>query len=128
MPKRVLIADDSELYRGLLTDILKAAGHDVVGAATDGREAYIMASRLKPDVVILDIVMPGMNGLEAAREISALEDSPKIIMCSSLGFEDTIENAISAGACGYISKPFDRETVLGAVAKALGEIRTTDGA
>lgn len=121
MPTRVLIADDTELYRVQLADILEGAGYEVVGTADNGRDALIMARRFRPDIAILDIVMPGMNGLEAAREITALGGPTRVVMCSSLGFEDIVNNAISAGACGFIAKPFSESTVLKALSQALGE-------
>ncbi len=120
LPEKVLIADDTELCRVELTDILTGAGYEVVGAAANGREALIMAGRLKPDIVILDIIMPEMNGLEAAREITALDLPTTIIMCSSLGHEAIINDAVTAGASGYILKPFNEETVIRAIKQATG--------
>lgn len=112
MPKRVLIADDTEFFRVALKDILSGGGFEVVGEATNGAEALEMASRLKPDLVILDVVMPVKNGLEAARDISALKLPLKIVMCTSLGYEPIVEEAIRSGASGYIIKPLSETKVL----------------
>lgn len=115
MSKRVLIADDGVFFRNALRDILTAGGYDVVGEAENGEQALWESIRLKPDIVILDVVMPVKNGLEAAREISGLNLPVKIIMCTSLGYEPIVDEAVSSGACGYIMKPLSEEKVLGAL-------------
>lgn len=115
MSKRVLIADDGVFFRNALRDILTAGGYDVVGEAENGEQALWEAIRLKPDIVILDVVMPVKNGLEAAREISGLGLPVKIIMCTSLGYEPIVDEAVSSGACGYIMKPLSEEKVLSAL-------------
>lgn len=112
MPKKVLIADDTEFFRTALKDILAAGGYEVIGVASNGAEALEMAGKLKPDLVILDVVMPVKNGLEAAREISALKLPLKIVMCTSLGYEPIVEEAIRSGASGYIIKPLSGAKVL----------------
>ncbi|WKZ32996.1 MAG: response regulator [Thermodesulfobacteriota bacterium] len=117
-PKRVLIADDTEFFRAALKDILSRAGYEVVGEASNGAEAIELASTLRPDLVILDVVMPAKNGIEAARAISALNLPLKIVMCTSLGYEPIVEEAVKAGASGYIIKPPSESKVLAAL-KAL---------
>lgn len=112
MPKKVIIADDTEFFRTALKDILSTGGYDVVGEAANGAEALEMARALKPDLVILDVVMPIKNGLETAREISALKLPLKIVMCTSLGYEPIVEEAIRSGASGYIIKPLSEAKVL----------------
>lgn len=112
MSKKVLIADDTEFFRTALKDILLGAGFDVVGEATNGAEATDLASQLRPDLVILDVVMPIKNGLEAAKAISALKLPLKIVMCTSLGYEPIVEEAIRSGASGYIIKPLSEAKVL----------------
>lgn len=114
-PKRVLIADDTEFFRAALKDILARAGYEVVGEASNGAEAVELAIELRPDLVILDVVMPIKNGLEAARAISALNQPTKIIMCTSLGYEPIVEEAVKAGASGYIIKPPSEAKVLAAL-------------
>jgi len=110
--KKILIADDTEFYRAVLYDILTKGGYEVVGQAKDGAEAIAMASELRPDIVVLDIIMPGKNGIEAAREISSWPEPPVIVMCTSLGFEPVADEAMRAGARAYIVKPLSSEQVL----------------
>lgn len=112
MSKRVIIADDTEFFRTALKDILLGAGFNVVGEATNGAEALDLAKELRPDLVILDVVMPVKNGLEAAKAISALKLPLKIVMCTSLGYEPIVEEAIRSGASGYIIKPLSETKVL----------------
>jgi len=112
MPKKVIIADDTEFFRTALKDILLGGGYDVVGEAANGEEALGLAAELKPDLVILDVVMPVKNGLEAAKAISALKLPIKIVMCTSLGYEPIVEEAIRSGASGYIIKPLSESKVL----------------
>lgn len=112
MSKRVIIADDTEFFRTALKDILLGAGFNIVGEATNGAEALDLAEKLRPDLVILDVVMPVKNGLEAAKAISALKLPLKIVMCTSLGYEPIVEEAIRSGASGYIIKPLSETKVL----------------
>lgn len=111
--KRVVIADDTEFFRTALEEILTTAGYNVVGIAADGAQAVDLATSLQPDIVILDVVMPEKNGLDAAKDITRLRLPLKIVMCTSLGYEPIIEEALSSGASGYILKPLTREKVLG---------------
>ncbi len=120
MPKRVLIADDAVFFRTVLKEILSSGGFEVVAEASDGIEAIALAKAHEPDIVILDVVMPGKTGLEAAGEIVKLNLGLKIVMCSSLGYEPVVESAMKAGACAYITKPLNREEVL----NTLGELDT----
>lgn len=112
MSKKVLIADDTALFRLALKDILGRNGFTIVGEAENGAIALELAKDLKPDLVILDVVMPVMNGLEAAKAISALKLPLKIVMCTSLGYEPIVEEAIRSGASGYIIKPLSETKVL----------------
>ena len=112
MPKKVLIADDTDLYRAMLYDILTRGGYKVVGQAVNGAEAVAMAFELRPDIIVLDIIMPVKNGIDAAREISSKPDPPVIVMCTSLGFEPIVDEAMRAGARAYIVKPLSSEQVL----------------
>lgn len=112
MSKRVLIADDAAFFRVTLRDILTKGGHRVVGEAENGAEALEKAKALIPDIVILDVVMPVKNGLEAAREITHLNLPLKIVMCTSLGYEPIVEEAIRSGASAYILKPLNEAKVL----------------
>jgi two-component system chemotaxis response regulator CheY len=120
VPKRVLIADDAVFFRTALKEILSSGGFEVVAEASNGIEAIALAKAHEPDIVILDVVMPGKTGLEAAGEIVKLNLGLKIVMCSSLGYESVVESAMKAGACAYITKPLNREEVL----NTLGELDT----
>jgi len=110
--KRVLIADDTVFFRVALKEILTAGGFDVVGEAENGAQAVEHARDLKPDIVILDVVMPVKNGIEAAKEIKALDLPTTIVMCTSLGYEAIVEEAMRSGASGYIIKPLNSDKVL----------------
>ncbi len=120
MPKRVLIADDAVFFRTALKDILSSGCFEVVAEASNGIEAVTLTKAHEPDIVILDVVMPGKTGLEAAREIAKMNLGLKIVMCSSLGYEPVVNDAMKSGACAYITKPLNREAVL----KTLGELDT----
>ena len=113
--KRILIADDVAFFRQTLKDILTGGKFEVVAEAANGVEAVEMTKRHMPDIVLLDVVMPEKNGLEAAREIMSLKLPLKIVMCSSLGYEPIVKEAIKAGASAYILKPFDHTSVLEAL-------------
>lgn len=110
--KRVLIADDTAFFRMALKDILTRGGYEVVGEAENGAEAAELAKTLRPDIVILDVVMPVKNGIEAAKEITKLNFPVKIVMCTSLGYEPIVEEAIRSGASAYIIKPLSESKVL----------------
>ncbi|MBI5587815.1 MAG: response regulator [Deltaproteobacteria bacterium] len=116
MAKRVLIADDTVFFRVALNEILTTGGYEVVGEAANGAEAAELALKLKPDIVILDVVMPVKNGIEAAKEITKLKLPVKIVMCTSLGYEPIVEEAIRSGASAYIIKPLNAEKVLNTLA------------
>ncbi len=111
--KRVLIADDVEFLRAILKDILSRAGFDVIAEAEDGVEALRLAKELKPDIVVLDIVMPGKNGLQVAGELRGYP--LKVVMCSTIGSQDVIKEAMELGASAYIVKPLDEKKVLAAL-------------
>ena len=110
--REVLIADDMEFYREAMRGILRSGGFTVVAEADNGEKAVRLASELCPSIVILDIVMPIKNGLEAAAEIKALPHPPKVIICSSLIEEELKKEAQMAGAEAYITKPFTSAGVL----------------
>ncbi|MBI5826316.1 MAG: response regulator [Deltaproteobacteria bacterium] len=112
MPKKVLIADDTAFFRAVIKEILEKGGFEVVGEAVNGAEAVDKARSLLPDIVILDVVMPEKNGLDAAREIMRLKLPVKILMCTSLKDDPLVDQAMDLGACGYITKPLDEDKVL----------------
>ncbi len=119
MGANILIADDLSFMRMIQKEILTERGYTVVGEAADGREAVEKFKSLHPDLVLLDITMPNMNGLEAMRKIFSLDPHAKVIMCSALGQQNLIVEAIKAGVKDFIVKPFKPERILSAIEKAL---------
>ncbi len=116
---RVLIVDDAAFMRKLLTDALTSGGHEVVGEAGNGTEAVARWQELRPELTTLDITMPEKDGLAALAEIMAIDPSAKIIMCSALGQEGKVLEAVKLGAKDFVVKPFQPPRVLEAVDKAL---------
>jgi two-component system, chemotaxis family, chemotaxis protein CheY len=119
MGANILIADDLSFMRMIQKEILTERGYTVVGEAADGVEAVEKFKTLHPDLVLLDITMPNMNGLEAMRRIFAIDPKAKVIMCSALGQQNLIVEAIRAGVKDFIVKPFKPERILSAIEKAL---------
>ncbi len=119
MGKRVLIVDDAAFMRMMIKDILTKNGYEVVGEAENGQVAVEKYRDLQPDLVTMDISMPEMDGITAVKEIKSFDASAKIIMCSAMGQQAMVIDAIQAGAKDFIVKPFQPERVLEAVSKAL---------
>ena len=117
---RVLVVDDAAFMRKMVTDALSGGGHEVVGEAGNGAEAVQRYAELRPDVMTLDITMPEKDGLAALREIMANDPAAKVVMCSALGQESKVLEAIKLGAKDFVVKPFQPARVLEAVGKALG--------
>ncbi|MFN8132446.1 MAG: response regulator [Solirubrobacteraceae bacterium] len=120
MMARVLVVDDAAFMRKMVSDALASGGHEVVGEAGNGEEAIDRFQELKPEITTLDITMPGKDGLEALKEIVAMDPSARVVMCSALGQESKVLEAIKAGAKDFVVKPFEPARVLDAVTKALG--------
>ena len=120
MAKRVLVVDDAIFMRNMIKDIFSGTGFEVVGEAANGVEAIEKYHQLKPDLTTMDIVMPFKSGIEATREIVKQDRSAVIVMCSALGQESLVMEAIEAGASDFIVKPFKSEDVLTVVKKVLG--------
>jgi two-component system, chemotaxis family, chemotaxis protein CheY len=116
---RILIVDDAKFMRLTLTGILKKAEHEIVGEAENGREAIDLYRELKPELVTMDITMPEMSGLEAMKEIKQEFPDAKVVMCSAMGQQKMVVEAIEAGAKDFIVKPFDEGRVLDAVKRVL---------
>lgn len=114
MSTSVLIADDSEFMRNLLREILEGE-FEIVGEAENGVEAVDMYGEYGPDIVMMDIVMPIRNGIEATEEITGSDPGARVIMCTSVGQEEKMKAAVRAGAEGYITKPFQKPNVLEAI-------------
>ena len=111
----VRLCDDALFNRTMIGAIISEAGFRVIGQAENGDQAVEQYERLRPDVVILDIVMPGMNGLDAARAIRRLDPNACILMCSAMGQQKLMDEAVAAGAQGFIVKPFTQSRVLEAL-------------
>ena len=120
MAKRVLVVDDAIFMRNMIKDIFSGGGFEVVGEAANGLEAVEKYKELKPDLTTMDIVMPFKSGIEATREIVKQDRNAVIVMCSALGQESLVMEAIEAGAADFIVKPFKADDVLAVVNKVLG--------
>ncbi|AFK22137.1 response regulator [Pyrococcus sp. ST04] len=116
---RILIVDDAAFMRMLLKKILTQAGHQVVGEASNGKEAVEKYKQLKPDLVTMDIVMPEMDGITAVKEIMKIDPNAKIIMITAVGQEAKVMEALKSGAKGYIVKPFQAQKVIEEVNRVL---------
>lgn len=119
MGNRVLVVDDAAFMRMMIKDILKRGGFEVVGEAEDGARAIEKYRELKPDLVTMDITMPDMDGITAVREIRNIDANACIIMCSAMGQQAMVIDAIQAGAKDFVVKPFQQDRVLEAVRKIL---------
>jgi two-component system, chemotaxis family, chemotaxis protein CheY len=117
---RILVVDDAAFMRKMVTDALTKGGHEVVGEAGNGNEALARYQELQPDLVTLDITMPEKDGLAALADIMAADPSAKVVMCSALGQESKVLEAIKLGAKDFVVKPFQPDRVNDAVGKALG--------
>ena len=120
MSKNILLVDDAAFMRMMLKDILTKNGYNVVGEAENGAQAVEKYKELKPNLVMLDITMPEMDGIQAAKAIKAEDASATIIMCSAMGQQAMVIEAIQAGAKDFIVKPFNADRVLEAVQKVIG--------
>jgi len=118
MMPNILIVDDALFMRTTLKKVLTDGGCTVVGEAENGQLAVERYQELKPDVVMMDITMPVMDGITALKEIKRIAPEAKVIMCTALGQEKIVMNALQSGAQDYIVKPFKAEKVIEAVRKA----------
>lgn len=120
MANRVLIVDDAAFMRMMIKDILTKNGYEVIGEASDGAQAVEKYKELKPDLVTMDITMPDMDGIAALKEIKKIDKDAKVIMCSAMGQQAMVIEAIQAGANDFIVKPFQADRVIEAIQKTLG--------
>ncbi|WP_281887617.1 response regulator [Paenibacillus sp. YYML68] len=120
MANRILIVDDAAFMRMMIRDILTKNGYEVVGEANDGAQAIEKFKELRPDLVTMDITMPEMDGIQALKEIKKLDGNAKVIMCSAMGQQAMVIDAIQAGAKDFIVKPFQADRVIEAIKKTLG--------
>lgn len=117
---RVLVVDDAVVMRMMIKDILSKNGFEIVGEAQNGAEAVEKYKDLRPDVVTMDMVMPGVDGIAAVKQIVSEDPAAKILMCTSLGQEALLNEAMQAGATSYITKPFQPSKILESIEKVLG--------
>ena len=116
---RILVVDDAAFMRQMIREIIEEQGHEVVGEASDGVEAVEAYRKYQPDVVTMDIVMPRLSGIDAVRSIVKLDPSACVVMCSALGQETLVSEAMEAGARDFIVKPFKPDAVLEALNRAV---------
>ena len=121
MAKRILIADDAAFMRMMLKDILTKGGYEIAGEAADGNEALAKYKELKPDLVTMDITMPNCDGIQALKQTKASDGGANVVMCSAMGQQAMVIEAIQSGAKDFIVKPFQADRVLEAIKKILGE-------
>lgn len=120
MGKNILICDDAAFMRMMIKDILTKNGYNIVGEAENGAKAVEKYAELKPDLVLMDITMPEMDGIEALKKIKAADANASIIMCSAMGQQAMVIESIQSGAKDFIVKPFQADRVLEAVQKVVG--------
>ena len=120
MEKSVLICDDAAFMRVMIKDILTKNGYDVAGEAENGLKAVEKYNETKPDLVMMDITMPEMDGIQALKKIKEADANATVIMCSAMGQQAMVIESIQSGAKDFIVKPFQADRVLEAVKKAIG--------
>ena len=120
MAKNILICDDAAFMRMMIKDILTKNGYNVAGEAENGAKAVEKYAELKPDLVLMDITMPEMDGIEALKKIKASDPSASVIMCSAMGQQAMVIESIQSGAKDFIVKPFQADRVIEAVQKVFG--------
>ena len=120
MAKNVLVVDDAAFMRMMIKDILTKNGYNVVGEAENGAKAFEKYNELKPDLVLMDITMPEVDGIAALKKIKGADPNAMIIMCSAMGQQAMVIVAIQCGSYDFIVKPFQPERVLEAVKKVVG--------
>ena len=120
MAKNILICDDAAFMRMMIKDILTKNGYEIAGEAENGAKAVEKYNETKPDLVLMDITMPEMDGIQAWKKIKEADANACVIMCSAMGQQAMVIEAIQSGAKDFIVKPFQAERVLEAVKKVIG--------
>ena len=120
MGKNILICDDAAFMRMMIKDILTKNGYNIAGEAENGQKAVEKYNETKPDLVLMDITMPEMDGIQALKKIKEMDPGASVIMCSAMGQQAMVIEAIQSGAKDFIVKPFQAERVLEAVKKVVG--------
>lgn len=116
---KVLVVDDAAIMRLMVRSMLEDAGHEVVGEAVNGSDAVAKYMKIRPELVIMDVTMPVMEGIEAVSEILKLYRNAKIIMCSAMGQRHLVVDSLKAGAIDFIVKPVQNSRLLEAVDRAM---------
>lgn len=117
---KILIVDDAAFMRMMIKDILSKNGFEIAGEANDGAQAVEKYKECSPDLVTMDITMPEMDGITALKEIKKFDPNAKVIMCSAMGQQAMVIDAIQAGAKDFIVKPFQADRVIEAIKKTIG--------
>ena len=120
MAKNILICDDAAFRRMMIKDILTKNGYNIAGEAENGAKAVEKYNELKPDLVLMDITMPEMDGIQALKKIKETDPNASVIMCSAMGQQAMVIESIQSGAKDFIVKPFQADRVLEAVQKVVG--------
>ena len=120
MAKNIVICDDAAFMRMMIKDILTKNGYNIAGEAENGAKAVEKYAELKPDLVLMDITMPEMDGIEALKKIKASDPGASVIMCSAMGQQAMVIESIQSGAKDFIVKPFQADRVIEAVQKVVG--------
>ena len=121
MTHTVLLCDDALFMRTMLRGIVSQAGYEVVGEAENGRVAVELYRTTRPDIVVMDMVMPELSGVDAVRSIKQFDPEARIVMCSAMGQQALVADALAAGAKGFITKPFTASRVLEALVDLMDE-------
>lgn len=122
MSKKIMVVDDSRIAQLQLQQILSDSDYEVVACCQSAEEALDAYDRIHPDLVTMDIVMPGMDGLDAARLLLQSHPDARVLMVSSLAYDDTIDEAKRIGALGFVYKPFSHDQILDAIQKAFASV------
>lgn len=121
MAKRIMVVDDSRVVQLKLQKILAGTDYEVVACCQSGEEALEQYDQVRPDLVTMDILMPGMDGLETARCLLKEHPEAKVLMISSLAYDDTVNEASDIGAKGFVYKPFERDQILQTMDQAFAQ-------
>jgi two-component system chemotaxis response regulator CheY len=116
---RILVADDASFMRQMIREIVEEEGHEVVAEASDGVEAIEQFKKHHPDIVTMDIVMPRRSGIDAVKGIVEIDPTACVVMCSALGQETLVQEALQAGARDFIVKPFKPDAVIATLRKVI---------
>lgn len=121
MAKKIMVVDDSRIAQLQLQEVLAGTDYEVVACCQNGEDALEQYDKVRPDLVTMDIVMPGMDGLDAARLLMQSHPDAKVVMISSLAYDDTIDEANKIGAKGFVYKPFQQDEILKALDQAFDD-------